>query len=209
MNRIFVIRHGETHWNREGRFQGSLDIPLNETGRAQAEATAQYVAAIAPKAEMFSSQLMRARDTAGAIAAALNTDLHFDISWRERGYGVQEGATYKEWQARDPAGYALYKTNDPDYTPQGGETGRMFYERSVNAFESLAARAGDVGCVVTHGGVISALYRWANALPLASPRAWEVPNCGINEFVREGAAWRLVRFADISHLKDMLDDVTV
>lgn len=209
MNRIFVIRHGETNWNREGRFQGSLDIPLNETGRAQAEATAEYMQRMAPNALVYSSPLARARDTAAAIAAALNTALHFDVNWRERGYGVQEGCTYKEWQLRDPAGYALYKTNDPDYTPAGGETGRAFYQRSVNAFHALAALEGDTACVVTHGGVVSALYRWANALPLASPRTWEVPNCGINEFVREGSSWRIVRFADTAHLKNLLDDVTV
>ncbi len=212
MKRIFVIRHGETSWNREGRFQGHLDIPLNETGREQAAATGAAIAAIsksAPKVLLMTSPLMRARDTAGAIASATGEDLHFDGEWRERGYGVQEGSTFREWQARDPQGYALYKTNDPDYTPQGGETGRGFYERSVAAFAALAAMEGDSACVVTHGGVVSALYRWAQGMPLASPRSWEVPNCGINEFVFEQGAWRIVRFADVTHLRDLLDDVTV
>jgi probable phosphoglycerate mutase len=208
MNRIFVIRHGETNWNREGRFQGSLDIPLNENGRAQAQAVADAVAALRPEL-LWSSPLSRARDTASAIAARLGRDLHFENEWRERGYGVIEGCTYQEWNARDAKGYTLYKTNDPDYAPEGGETGRGFYERSVAAFKALAAMPGESACVVTHGGVISALYRWAHGLPLSTPRAWEVPNTGINEFVRERGAWTLARFADVSHLKGLLDDVVV
>ncbi len=208
MKRIIIVRHGETNWNRDGRFQGQLDIALNETGRAQAFAVAEAVTQFAPTV-LWSSPLMRARDTASAIATRLGLDLHFDGQWRERGYGVLEGATYREWQDRDPKGYALYKTNDPDYAPEGGESGRAFYERSVAAFQSLAARDGETACVVTHGGVISALYRWASALPLSTPRTWEIPNTGINEFEFEQGAWRIRRFADTDHLGGLLDDVAV
>jgi 2,3-bisphosphoglycerate-dependent phosphoglycerate mutase len=208
MKRIFVIRHGETNWNREGRFQGQLDIPLNETGRSQAFAVAEAIAKCAPQV-LWSSPLMRARDTASAIATRTGLDLHFDNEWRERGYGVLEGSTYQEWNARDPKGYALYKTNDPDYAPEGGETGRGFYERSVAAFKMLAEKPGKSACIVTHGGVISALYRWASGLPLSTPRSWEIPNTGINEFEFEQGAWRLRRFADTDHLDGLLDDVAV
>jgi 2,3-bisphosphoglycerate-dependent phosphoglycerate mutase len=208
VNRIIVIRHGETNWNRDGRFQGQLDIPLNETGRAQAFAVAEAVAQFAPTI-LWSSPLMRARDTASAIAARCGLDLHFDAQWRERGYGVLEGTTYREWHDRDPKGYALYKTNDPDYAPEGGESGRAFYERSVDAFRVLAEREGGTACIVTHGGVISALYRWASKLPLSTPRTWEIPNTGINEFEFEQGAWRIRRFADTDHLGGLLDDVAV
>ena len=107
MTTLLLVRHGETDWNAARRIQGSTDIPLNDTGRAQARATATGLAE--RMAEQYggvrpivvSSDLSRAHETAQIIAAELGTDVaHAYPQLRERSYGVAEGLTVDEYRAR-------------------------------------------------------------------------------------------------------------
>ena len=90
--RIIAIRHGETAWNVASRLQGQLDVPLNERGQAQAQLTAQSLLEDRPDV-LYSSDLSRARDTARAIAEALDLPLHEHASLRERHFGIWQGQT--------------------------------------------------------------------------------------------------------------------
>lgn len=103
MTRLYVVRHGQTSWNVEGRLQGSSDQPLNEFGREQAGQAAHSLAAVlrAP-CTVVSSPLVRALDTAVAIAEAAGAELHTDARLAERSYGVWEGLTWDERYALDP-----------------------------------------------------------------------------------------------------------
>lgn len=203
---LIAIRHGETEWNSEGRFQGHLNSVLNEEGRAQAQALAERLAA-----ERFdlllSSDLGRALQTASAVAMRTGHEILVEPRLRERRMGIFQGLTPAEVQARYPEEYARFRTHDPDYVIPGGESMRQLFERSVACFSALAERyAGLTLATVTHGGVLAMLYRHAVSMPLEAPRDFPLHNTGMNRFRHRLGAWELQSWGDIAHLESALDD---
>lgn len=158
MTLIALVRHGQTDWNLEGRLQGSSDIPLNDTGRAQARAAAERLRDGGYTA-IAASPLSRAAETARIIAAELALPAPETVdALGERGYGVAEGLSVLE--ARERYGDAV----------PGAETRPAVAERAATALHDLAARHGDARVIaVSHGGVIGTLLRLATdgALPNA------------------------------------------
>ena len=197
---LIAIRHGETEWNRQGRFQGHLNSVLNAEGLAQAEALGEYLAR-----ERFdlllSSDLGRALQTASAIALRSGHDVVVEPRLRERCMGIFQGLTADEAEARYPGEYARFRSHDPDYVIPDGESLRQFFERSVACFTDLAARhAGLTLAAVTHGGVLAMLYRHARAMPLEAPRDFPLHNTGVNRFRHRLGAWQLQSWGEIGHL---------
>ena len=206
---LIVVRHGETHWNVEGRIQGySADSRLTERGVAQAKALGARLSTESIEA-LFSSDLGRTRETAQPVVDATGLAAEFDAALRERNYGVFEGRTYSEIEREFPEAWARFASRDPHFAAPGGESSAQFQERVVAAFESVASRAGGRRvAVVTHGGVLGALYRHAMKLPLDAPRSWTMHNASINRIRIEGRRWTLERWGDVSHLPgDSLDDI--
>ena len=176
--RVLAIRHGETAWNAESRVQGQLDIPLNATGRWQAHRLALALAEEGIAA-LYSSDLLRAVQTAQALAAGSGRAIDTDPGLRERGFGVFEGLTYAEIQQRYPLPSERWRKRDPDFSAPGGETLRDFFDRSVATVTRLAAaHPGQTIAVVSHGGVLDALYRAALRIALDAPRSWQLGNAG-------------------------------
>lgn len=159
---LFVVRHGRTEWNAGGRFQGHSDVPLDETGRAQARAIGAYLADERFEAA-YSSDLARARETAELVLGARAPALVFDARWREMRFGVWEGLTWSEIVARDPS-LAQYSSAAPKfYTPEGGETFEQCCTRVAEALAFIRERSGDGArvLVATHAGPLHALLRAA------------------------------------------------
>lgn len=107
---LFVIRHGETAWNVDGRLQGQLDIPLNDRGREQAAAAGEYIrakysAAGQPLHAVYSSDLSRARETAEAIASACDLKVALDSRLRETNLGACNERSVDEWSEGIGAGW--------------------------------------------------------------------------------------------------------
>jgi probable phosphoglycerate mutase len=154
--RLFLIRHGETEWNRVGRWQGKTDIPLSEVGRQQARALAAELAGRGI-AEVHASDLRRALETAELIAAALGiAGPQIDPRLRERGFGCFEGFTREECAERHPEAWMRYLA-DRRSTPPGGEPQDEVAARLVAAMTDIARRpgaAGQAALVVSHGGAI-------------------------------------------------------
>ena len=203
---FLAIRHGETEWNSEGRFQGHLNSVLNGEGLAQAQALGERLAA-----ERFdlllSSDLGRALQTASAIAMRSGHEIVVEPRLRERRMGIFQGLTPAEVQARYPGEYARFNSRDPDYVIPHGESMRQLLERSVACFTELAERhAGLTLATVTHGGVLAMLYRHAMAMPLDTPRDFALHNTGVNRFRHRSGAWQLQSWGDIAHLDHALDD---
>jgi probable phosphoglycerate mutase len=203
---LLVIRHGETEWNSQGRFQGHLDSVLSPEGLAQAEALGEYLAR-----ERFdlllSSDLGRALQTASAVAMRTGHDIVVEPRLRERRMGIFQGLTPAEVEARYPDEYARFRTRDPDYVIPGGESMRQLFERSVACFAGLAARhAGLTLATVTHGGVLAMLYRHARAMPLDAPRDFPLHNTGVSRFRHRLGAWQLQSWGEIVHLERAPDD---
>lgn len=149
---ILLIRHGQTDWNAQSRWQGHLDIPLNETGQAQTQALARRLASW-PIQAVYSSDLQRAAMTAVPLAAALNQQPTFDPLWRERDVGDFGGLTSQEAKERYPDIWATMKNGL--LTPPNGEDWQSLRARAAAAFEQVAARhEGEMVAVVSHGGTL-------------------------------------------------------
>lgn len=154
---IWLIRHAESEWNALGRWQGQADPALSERGRAQAGMLARRLTPMGFRT-LVSSDLLRARETAEIVAAAIGLSLVCDARLRERHLGEWSGLTTAQVQARWPADFERVQARDPLVRPGGGESIRDVALRARGFFEELA-RAGASGRigVVAHGGVIRAL----------------------------------------------------
>jgi 2,3-bisphosphoglycerate-dependent phosphoglycerate mutase len=207
--RILLIRHGETEWNRIERIQGMEDIPLNATGLAQAEAVGIELGKIVRgDAELVSSDLVRTRETAKPIIEATGLHARYDARLRERHFGVLQGKTYTEWRDTDAEGARRHAEGDQDYGPEGGETAREFYLRCVNAVTDLAIACDESTLIlVTHGGVVSSMYRHSQGIGALGSRTWSVPNASISEWRFDGTNFYCDRIGDDSFLASALDEI--
>lgn len=200
--RVFALRHGETAWNVDTRLQGQLDIPLNDTGRWQAERLGRALADEG-LAAIYASDLARAFETAQAVSRATGVPVIADTGLRERGFGVFEGQTFQEIEERWPELSLRWRKRDLDFAPEGGEALSGFYARSVTTAERLSARhPGQTIALVAHGGVLDCLYRAASRIDLQGPRTWQLGNASINRLLYTPAGFTLVGWSDSFHLED-------
>lgn len=191
---LTLVRHGETDWNSGGRIQGSTDIPLNDTGRAQARELAETLAAEYAGREVLvvSSDLSRAAETADLIAAALSTTVSLRMpGLQERSYGDAEGMdapafyeTYGPWHAADVP---------------GAETWPVVRERALAALAEAVASAPDGVDViaVAHGALIREVILFAT--DGAFPREGErLPNCSATTFRLDGQGWEMLSYSGVA-----------
>ena len=207
LTRIIAIRHGETAWNVDARIQGHTDIPLNDKGRWQA---AQVGAALAHEQidAVYASDLQRALVTAQAVAAPHQLAVQTDAGLRERGFGIFEGSTFAEIEARWPEQSLRWRRRDPAYGPEGGESLEQLYARCIGAVKRIAeANLGRSIAVVAHGGVMDCLYRAAARVELQAPRSWQLGNASINRLLYTSEGFTLVGWNDTHHFDQAtLDD---
>jgi 2,3-bisphosphoglycerate-dependent phosphoglycerate mutase len=199
--RILAIRHGQTAWNADARIQGHTDIELDALGQWQARRLAAALAGEELHA-VYSSDLLRARQTAAPLAECADLELRLDAGLRERAFGEFEGLSFAQIEQRWPDQAARWRRRDRDFGARGGEVLHHFRERVVAAVARLAqAHRGQNIVLLTHGGVLDLLYREANRLPLDAPRTWQVANAGINRLLHSGGGLVLVGWADVGHLE--------
>jgi probable phosphoglycerate mutase len=197
---FIVLRHGETAWNAEHRIQGHLDSPLNEEGLAQALLLGERLAH-EPLDAFYSSDLGRAVQTAQPIADRTGRRPLLTDRLRERCLGVFQGLTSSECERAYPAHYRAFHSRKPDHAMPGGESVRQVYERIASFFtDTAAAHPGQRVVVVTHGGVLDALYRLAMRVPLDKLRDFPVYNASLNWLRHANDRWTVDRWGDISHL---------
>ena len=211
ITRLLAIRHGETAWNVDTRIQGHLDIPLNETGRWQAERLGRALATRDPIDAIYSSDLGRAHDTARAIARHTGAPLALHAGLRERGFGSFEGQTYDEIARRWPEESERWRQRDPGWPPpDGGESLLQVRERVRLALNELVSRhPGQQIALVAHGGVMDQIYRLATGQDLQAPRTWSLGNTAVNRLLWSPGGLSLVGWADVSHLEDSsLDEIS-
>ena len=208
--RIIAIRHGETAWNVNTRIQGQLDIGLNETGRWQAHRVAQALAG-QPIAALYSSDLLRAWDTALSIARATGLAVQTVPGLRERSFGMFQGKTFQEIELQWPDQALRWRKREPDFEPDGGESLLRFRERITQTMQTLAAQhPGEQIVMVAHGGVMDVLYRAATRQEIQARRTWDLGNATINRLLWTPEGLSLVGWADTQHLADAgpLDEST-
>jgi len=203
MTEVWLVRHGETEWNRLRRVQGTLDIGLNALGRVQAEKVASRFHPERDRvAAIYSSDLARAHDTARPTAARLGLSVRLDPGLRERKYGIFEGLSFDELAARHPEAAVAVRERHPDYELQGGESLRQFHQRVVATLDRIAAaHVGERILVFTHSGVLDTAYRHAQGLSLRAERRHTLHNVSINRLVIDSGAWRVEAWGDVAHLE--------
>lgn len=204
MTEILLIRHGETDWNVEKRLQGHHDIALNREGRLQAEALGRALHN-EPLAAIFSSDMQRTLRTAEAIAIPRGMTIQQDEGLRERCFGAFEGLLHPEVRERYPEDYAAWKRRDMDArypcNELQAETLREFSTRAIAAVARLATLANQQKiAIVTHSGVLDAIYRHANNMGYEHPRDFDVLNGSINRVLWDGKNFEIVQWADVAHL---------
>ena len=201
ITRICLVRHGETEWNAERRIQGQIDIGLNDIGRRQARAAGAWLQAESIAA-LYSSDLQRAWMTAQAIGAALGLEPQPAPELRERNYGMFQGLTYAEAEARHPAGYAAFEGRNADYDFENGESLRAMFARVTTKLQEIADRhPGEQVVVVVHGGVLDVINRFVRGNPLEMARDFLIPNAGINWVARADGQWSIETWGDTAHLE--------
>ncbi len=199
--RIIAIRHGETAWNRDTRIQGHLDIPLNDTGRWQAGRLALALAARDPITAVYTSDLLRAYETARAVSEAAGAPLTANEGLRERNFGVFQGKTFVEIEASLPDEAQRWRKRDPLWEPPGGESLTAMQARVLQTVTDLASgHPGELIALVAHGGVMDVLYRAATGQSLQAPRTWELGNAAVNRLLWTPQGLSLVGWADTAHL---------
>lgn len=208
MAELILVRHGVTAWNKDRRFQGQIDIPLDDEGRDQAMRTGRRLAGERVDA-VYSSDLSRARETADAIARAIGVERRSEHGLRERHYGAFEGRTHDEIRRDRPQAYARWHAREPGFAlPGGGESLSQFHGRVLATLRTLASRhPGERVVAVTHGGVLDCAYRIASGLPVEAPRGHDLLNASLNRIAWDGSGFRLLAWADVAHLDRAADDV--
>jgi len=197
---LIIVRHGQTRWNLKGIRQGHLDSELTAEGVAQAKALGQRLARERFTA-LYSSDLGRAVETARLIAAVTGHEIVTNERLRERHLGIFQGFSGDEIKEKFPEEYRLHRTVGPYYVVPGGESTLQQVERNVAYLKNLCEKhAGETIVAVTHGGVVSGLFRHALSIPLDAPRRFEFVNAGINLFIYEEDHWMLRTWGDVSHL---------
>jgi broad specificity phosphatase PhoE len=200
MGRVYIVRHGETEWNAQGRIQGHTDIYLSEKGREQARAVARRLAEV-PFDAAYSSDLSRTRETAQIVLGERNIPLHSTPQLREYNKGVFEGLTVHEYSLRYPELYQASLVNDPDFAPDGGETIRQTTARMAQFVAQLRERhLDDTILIVGHGGSLRSLIVSLLAFPLEANWKFVMRNCALSIIYTYPNNAVLHLYNDTSHL---------
>jgi probable phosphoglycerate mutase len=184
-----LLRHGQTIWNAEHRFQGQSDIPLDETGEAQAERSARLLAALSPDL-IVSSDLVRAMSTAAPLAALTGLTVTLDKGLRERFGGAWEGLTDTEIDERYPRERATWD-------PPGGELTMAVADRVHAALrrvaDTLDQNGGDLAVVVSHGAALRlGMERMLDLPPDGPGILGPLANCSWSVLGQRNARWRIL-----------------
>ncbi|MBN2471214.1 MAG: histidine phosphatase family protein, partial [Anaerolineae bacterium] len=151
---LTLIRHGLTAWNAQGRAQGHAPVPLSEQGHEQARLLARALGG-QPFAAIYSSDLLRCRQTAAPLAETLGLAIRFDERLREIDLGNWQGLGREEWRAYDPEHYAAVEADPVNVPYPGGENRPMLAARVMAGVRAIAAaHPGEHVLVITHGGPI-------------------------------------------------------
>jgi glucosyl-3-phosphoglycerate phosphatase len=193
--RLVLWRHGQTAWNAARRFQGHSDVPLDATGHEQARDTARYLAAMHPDA-IFSSDLVRAAETASYLAELTGLPVQLDKDLRERGGGAWEGLTDAEIRVGYPEAYAAW-------VPPDGESIDVVADRAAAALMRVAdGLNGTLAVLVSHGAAINFGISRLLGVPPRARLLGPLGNCSWSVLGRRSGHWRLLEH-NVGQLPDL------
>lgn len=198
---LFFVRHGRTDGNVRKILVGRTDIPLDELGYRQAAAMAAHIEHVAQPEVIVSSPLLRARETAQAIADRLDLPVEIEPGIAELNFGTYEGWTLEDIRAQEPEFAAQFSDHEVDMYWPGGERLSEFHLRVRDALSSLATRyASHTAIVVSHGGFLGSMAAQLLGTPPNDWSRYRIRNCSITHLVirKDHSVFR--RFNDCAHL---------
>jgi broad specificity phosphatase PhoE len=200
MTRILLARHGETDWNREGRWQGHADQPLNATGIAQAKALGRRLAGETIDA-LYTSDLLRATETAAEVTRETGLEAILTPRLREVDVGDLVGLDRAEAGRRYPDWYTHWRAGTDDSYP-GGEQFAALRDRALASLDRMAGRHADGTVVaVCHNGIIRAVALHVLGLEAGERRRIaHGPNGSLTVVEQQRGRWTLVALNDSGHL---------
>ena len=202
MLHLILVRHGETEWNAQRRYQGQADVPLSEFGTKQAELLTVRLADIKIDA-IYASDLKRAWETANPISAKIGLDIFPEPRLRELIFGILEGLTFEEAEKQYPEMIAAW-LEDFNNTPDGAETIEQFNARVVSLLNDLKEKHDEqVVLLVGHGGSLSEIVRVV--LGLSKEGRWyiQMENASLSEVLIADDYVALKRLNDTCHLTEL------
>jgi broad specificity phosphatase PhoE len=201
--RLLLVRHGETIWNQENRWQGHADVPLSEAGREQARRLAQRLLTERRKVRaIYASDLQRALHTAEILGERLGLAPTLEPAWREMDIGTWSGLTTAEVIAHYASDWERLRAGE-DLPRGGGETFAQFQGRIVHGVEHLIREhAGEQVAIVTHGGVVRAFLLYCRKLDMSQFRQIDkIGNTGLSEITLSTTGEAIIHSVnDTSHL---------
>jgi alpha-ribazole phosphatase len=203
MVKLFLVRHGETAWNKFYRYQGHTDVPLSEEGFRQAQLVAGRLKA-KPLTAVYASDLSRARQTAEIIAAGHGLTVITDPALREVDYGLWEGLTLAEINAKYPGLRDKWLADPENMAVPGGESLGAVRDRAVAFIEKIRPQHPDGNVVaVTHGGLIAMLLLTYLNEDVNFLRKFFARNTNVSRIDFADSGVKVVYWGDASHLDDM------
>lgn len=205
--KLYLIRHGQSAGNAEGRFGGHGDTPLSPLGQKQASATAEYLSGEGISA-IYSSDLRRAVETATHLALITNIPIIETAAFRERHVGVLEGLTFEESRIRYPRDYYALVNRSVNHIIREGESYRQLLRRASDKIrEILKSHQGEKIAVFSHTGAICylTLHLMGAIRRDTKQTPWIITsNCGINRFeIRGRRNIRVLALNDTRHLQNI------
>ncbi len=198
--RLILVRHGETDWNLEGRYQGQADVPLNERGREQARLLAERLRGERIEA-IYASDLSRAYETAKIIAEALGQEVKTLKSLREVDTGVWMGLTFQEVESRYPEHLREWRADPLEVKRLKGESYLELFERTKTAIrEVVEAHPDQTVLIVGHGGNMKCIV--LDALGVGA-------NCAIgmaSRFAADNASLHILQYGGNRGLIETIND---
>ena len=197
---IILIRHGETEWNSQKRMQGHSNSDLSSVGQAQIQALGQWMKNV-PFDHIYSSDSLRAKQTAEAITQFSGHELQFDQRLREKNLGVFEGLTSEEARERHPEVFRLFKTAGSKYVIDEGESTQQLQDRALEIVNEIRIKHPEERVLlVTHGGFIRVVMKHSLGLSLETPTRFLIRNTGVFRLVWEDK-WIVSQMGGVSHLE--------
>jgi probable phosphoglycerate mutase len=197
---IILIRHGETEWNSQKRMQGHSNSDLSSVGQAQIQALGQWMKNV-PFDLIYSSDSLRAKQTAEAITQFSGHELQFDQRLREKNLGVFEGLTSEEARERHPEVFRLFKTAGSKYVIDEGESTQQLQDRALEIVNEIRIKHPEERVLlVTHGGFIRVVMKHSLGLSLETPTRFLIRNTGVFRLEWEDK-WLVSQMGGVSHLE--------
>ena len=206
--RLLLIRHAQTEWNIQRRFQGHGDSPITEEGQEQLQRLKSRLAGLEFDV-VYSSDLRRTMETSKMLSGKQRVE---EPRLRERGVGILEGLNLEQIMAEHAEAFRAFRSGDKDHQIEGGESLQIALNRAWTFLEEVPEKhPGAELAAVSHAGLIRLICKQILGLALDAPNFFQIPNTSLTQLVfsPKDRSWSLECLADTTHLQPVFDPLVV